>query len=281
MSGVYYSEGEWFDEDPKILRMEDHAFWLASVVFDGARAFNGCVPDLDMHCKRVINSANVMGLKPTLTAEEIEALCIEGVRKLPQDSELYIRPMFYGTTGFLVPDPDGTKFALAVYHNPLPGFGGFSACLSTRRRPAKDMAPTDAKAACLYPNTQRALREANKKGFDNAILLDANGNVAEFATANIWIVKDGKAYTPAVNGTFLAGVTRSRVAQLLSDDGIEVIETQFDMKDVMDADEVFNSGNYGKVMPATRIEDRALQPGPVANRARDLYFEYAETCNVF
>jgi branched-chain amino acid aminotransferase len=116
---------------------------------------------------------------------------------------------------------------------------------------------------------------------DNAILLDANGNVAEFATSNIWIVKDGKAITPAVNGTFLAGVTRTRVAQLLRDDGIEVIEAQLDMSDVLDADEVFSSGNYGKVMPATRIEDRDFQPGPVAIRARDLYFAYAETCSVF
>jgi branched-chain amino acid aminotransferase len=281
MAGVYYSEGEWFDEDPKILGMRDHATWLASVVFDGARGIKGCVPDLDMHCRRVINSANVMGLAPPVEAQEIIDLCIEGVRKMPQESELYIRPMFFGTTGFLVPEPEGTKFCIAIYDSPLPGFDGFSACLSTRRRPAKDMAPTDAKAACLYPNTQRALREATARGFDNAILMDANGNIAEFATSNIWIVKDGKAITPAVNGTFLAGVTRTRVAQLLRDDGIEVIEAQLDMSDVLDADEVFSSGNYGKVMPATRIEDRDFQPGPVAIRARDLYFAYAETCSVF
>jgi len=281
MAGVYYTDGEWFDEDQKILGMGDHATWLASVVFDGARGIKGCVPDLDLHCARAVNSAKVMGLAPPIKVQEIIDLCIEGVRKMPQDSELYIRPMFYGTTGWLVPDPEGTKFGLAVYDSPLPGFDGFSACLSTRRRPAKDMAPTDAKAACLYPNTQRALREATARGFDNAILMDANGNIAEFATSNIWIVKDGKAITPAVNGTFLAGVTRTRVAQLLADDGVEVIEAQLDMADILEADEVFSSGNYGKVMPATRIEDRNFQPGPIATKARDLYFAYAETCSVF
>ena len=281
MAGVYYSEGEWFDEDPMILRMGDHASWLASVVFDGARSIKGCVPDLELHCARAVNSANVMGLAPPVTVDKIIELCIEGVRKLPQDSVLYVRPMFFGTSGFLVPDPEGTKFCLAIYDSPLPSFEGFSACLSTRRRPAKDMAPTDAKAACLYPNTQRAIREANAKGFDNAIIMDANGNIAEFATSNIWIVKDGKAITPAVNGTFLAGVTRSRVAQLLADDGVEVVEAQLDMRDILDADEVFSSGNYGKVIPATRIEDRDFQPGPIATKARDLYFAYAETCSVF
>jgi len=281
MAGVYFWEDEWHDEDPKILGMGDHATWLASMVFDGARSIKGCVPDLDHHCARLLNSAKALGLKATKDLEEIVALSIEGVRKLPQDSELYIRPMFFGTTGFLVPEPDGTKFALAVYENPLPGFDGFSACISSRRRPAKDMATTDAKAACLYPNTARALTEANNKGFDNCVITDANGNIAEFATSNLWLVKDGKAITPQLNGTFLAGVTRMRVAQLLKEDGIEVIETQLDLSDILDADEIFSSGNHGKVMPVTRFEDRDMQPGPIATQAHDLYMEYAKTCSVF
>src|SRR3546814_6001125 len=72
------------------------------------------------------------------------------------------------------------------------------------------MAPTDAKASCLYPNSARALNEASKRGFDNAVVLDALGNVAELATANLWIAKDGVAVTPAPNGTFLNGITKQR-----------------------------------------------------------------------
>ena len=112
-------------------------------------------------------------------------------------------------------------------------------------------------------------------------MLDPNGNVAELASANVWIVKDGVALTPFPNGTFLDGVTRGRVAQLLADDGVEVREQTLTFADVMAADEVFLTGNYAKVMPITRVEDRDLQRGPVTQRARDLYWDYAETTSVF
>jgi len=281
MAGIYYSEGQWYDENPKITGPMDHAFWMSSVAFDGARAFGGLVPDLEPHCKRLMKSAKAMGLNPSMTSDEIAELSREAVRRCPRDAELYIRPMFYATEGFVLPDPDSTKFVLAVYDNPLPGFGGFKACLSSYRRPAPDMAPADAKASCLYPNSQRALREAVERGFDNAIIRDPIGNIAEFATANIWIVNDNVAVTPVDNGTFLAGVTRQRVMGLLSDSGVEVEQRTLTWEEVMNADEVFSTGNYGKVMPVTRVEDRDLQPGPIATKARDLYFEFAKSASVF
>jgi hypothetical protein len=87
------------------------------------------------------------------------------------------------------------------------------------------MAPTDAKASALYANTARALRDAKARGFDNAVLLDAAGNVAEFATSNLFLVTaDGAVVTPALNGTFLAGITRARVIALLADAGVKVEE---------------------------------------------------------
>jgi len=281
MAGVYYSEGSWSDECPKLIGPEDHSFWLGSSVFDGARAINGCAPDIDPHCARLLNSARSMGLDPKLSAEDVAELCREGVRKMPRESELYIRPMFYATSGFIIPDPEGTRFCLSVYDAPMPGFTGFKVCLSRRRRPAQDMAITEAKAGALYPNSARAMREANEAGYDNAIIMDANGNVAEFATANIWIVKDGVAYTPALNGTFLAGVTRRRIIELLGDDGVDVVETTLSFDDVMNADEIFSTGNYGKVQPVTKVEDRDLQPGPVARKAFDLYMDYAKGYDLF
>src|SRR5580704_2980567 len=101
------------------------------------------------------------------------------------------------------------------------------------------------------------------------------GNVAELATANVFMVKDGVAYTPASNGTFLAGITRSRVITLLRAAGIAVIETTLRYSDFQTADEIFSTGNYTKVSPVTRLDDRSLQPGPVYRRARKLYWDYA------
>ncbi|MCG8692053.1 MAG: branched-chain amino acid aminotransferase [Minwuiales bacterium] len=281
MAGVFWHDGKWSEEQPKLTGPMDHAFWMSTVVFDGARSFQGMAPDVDQHCERLIKSAKSMLLEPKFAAEEVAKLCVEGVRKLPKESELYIRPMFFAREGFVLPDPETTDFVLAIYDTPLPPANGFTACFSSYRRPARDMAPTDAKASCLYPNSQRALREAANRGFDNAIVLDPNGNVAEFASANIWIAKDGVAMTPAWNGTFLNGITRQRIIQLLKDDGVEVQETTITPQDVRDADEVFNTGNYGKVVPVVKLEDRDLQPGPVARRARELYFEYANSAQLF
>ena len=221
-----------------------------------------------------------MGLRPKLTHETVIDLCRQAVRKFPAEAELYIRPSFYATAGFVIPDPDSTEFALAAHEAPLPDTSGFSACLSTRRRPARDAAPTNAKASCLYPNVALALNEAQSRGFDSAIVLDANGNVAEFATANLWFARDGVAYTPAENGTFLAGIIRMRVMALLGEAGVETIERAISFDELLEADEVFSTGNYAKVSPVVRIEDRDYQPGPVAAKARALYFDFAKTCSV-
>jgi branched-chain amino acid aminotransferase len=136
------------------------------------------------------------------------------------------------------------------------------------------MAPTNAKASCLYPNSARALIEAAEKGFDNAVVLDANDNVAELATANIFIAKDGTAHTPVANGTFLCGITRNRVAKLLRDAGTTVYERSLTWDEVQDADEVFTTGNLTKVLPITRVEARDLQPGPLYRQARELYWDW-------
>ncbi len=281
MAGVYYHQGNWTDEPPKVLGPTDHAFWLGSVVFDGARAIAGMIPDLDLHCKRLIDSARKMGMNPDLTATQVTDLCIEGIRRMPADAVLYIRPMYFAREGWISPDPDSAEFILAMYEAPLPDDSvGFSACFTGHRRPARESAPTDAKASALYPNAGRAMAAAAARGFDNAVFMDPNGNVAEFATANLWMVRDGVATTPAINGTFLNGITRQRVIQLLRDDGVEVVEGIVTRDDLMQADEIFSTGNHAKVLPVIRLEDRDLQPGPVTKRARELYFAYAENHRV-
>ena len=275
MKALHYIDGTWHEGNPPIMGPMTHAAWMASVVFDGARAFEGVTPDLDQHCARLNESAPRMGLGTPLSAGEILEIAQDGVAKFPRDAELYIRPMYYAENGFVSPDPESTRFICTVYEAPLPAATGFSACLSSFRRPLHSMAPTDAKASCLYPNSARALKEAADKGFDNAVVLDGLGNVAELATANIWMAKDGAAHTPVINGTFLNGITRQRVARLLEDAGIKVHERVISYQELKDADEVFTTGNYGKVMPIIRLDERDLQPGPVYTKARELYWSYA------
>ncbi|MFI0847688.1 branched-chain amino acid aminotransferase [Mesorhizobium sp. IMUNJ 23232] len=273
-----YVDGDWHEGNVAILGPRSHAFWLASSVFDGARWFEGVAPDLDRHAARVNNSAISLGLRPTMTVEEIVGLTWDGLKKFDGKTAIYIRPMYWAEHGGYmgVPaDPDSTRFCLCLYEVPMPEPSGFSLTVSPFRRPTIETMPTDAKAGCLYPNNGRAILEARMRGFDNALVLDMLGNVAETGSSNIFLVKDGHVYTPAPNGTFLSGITRSRTIGLLGDYGFRTTEKTLTPRDFRFADEIFSTGNYSKVVPVTRIEDRDLQPGPVARKARELYWEWA------
>ena len=275
-TSICYSHGRWAEGAVPLMSSATHAAWLASAVFDGARAFEGVAPDLDRHCERVVRSAQSLGLQPTKTAEEILALAREGVALFPQGSALYIRPMFWAETGLILIDPASTEFALVITKMPLPDPSkGFSACLSSFRRPAPDQAPTHAKAACLYPLAAMAAAEAKRRGFDNAVMRDPIGNVAEFTVQNIMLVRDGTVHTPIPNGTFLNGITRQRVITLLRETGVEVVERTITVAELTDADEIFSTGNHGKVIPCVRYEDKAFAAGPIAAKARELYWAFA------
>ena len=123
------------------------------------------------------------------------------------------------------------------------------------------------------------LTEARSKGFGNALVADAMGNVAESATSNVFIVKDDEVFTPIPNGTFLAGITRARHIDNLRKDGVTVHETVLSFDDVRNADEVFLSGNFSKVTPVTALDDRQYQIGRTTRRARDLYWDWALSGN--
>jgi branched-chain amino acid aminotransferase len=277
-TSICYFNGAWREGAVPLMTSATNAAWLANTVFDGARAFEGVTPDLDLHCERVVRSAHSLGLQPTKTAQEILALALEGVGFFPSRTPLYIRPMFWAESGLVLFDPGSTQFALVLTKMPLPDpAAGFTACLSTFRRPAPDQAPTHAKAACLYPLAALAIAEAKRRGFDNAVMRDPIGNVAEFTAQNLMIGRDGSVITPIPNGTFLNGVTRQRVIQLLRTSGVEVIERTVRVEELAEADEIFSTGNHGKVVPCLRYEDRTFAPGRLAAKAREAYWAYAHS----
>jgi branched-chain amino acid aminotransferase len=273
-----YFNGTWAEGNAPLFGAMDHSVWLGSSVFDGARSLRGHMPDLRLHLQRVITSSERVGLVCPLNVDEMEQLVREGVARFPADAELYIRPLVFGTDGLLIPVPEKSAFALTLFDAPMPPFTGFSACLSTLRRPDALMAPTDAKASSLYANTSKALREARQRGFDNAVVCDSSGNVAEFASANLFLVTaEGTVVTPVANGTFLSGITRARVIDLLAKEGVEVEQRTVSPQELDSAVEIFNTGNYGKVTPCVRYEARTLAVGPVATLAYQRYMAYSDS----
>lgn len=276
-----FFEGDWQEGNVPIMGPRTHAAWLGSSVFDGARAFEGVAPDLDLHCVRINDSATKFLLKPVVATERWIELAWDGIKRFAPGAELYIRPMYWaeiGAAGGGVRfDPESTQWCLCIYEAPLPTPTGSAITLSPFRRPTAESAPVDAKAGCLYPNNTRALIEAHARGFDNCLLRDLLGNIAELGNANIFMAKEGVVHTPAANGTFLSGITRRRVIALLRDAGVKVEEGTLSYQDFLSADEIFSCGNFLKVAPMTRIDDRMLQPGPFYQLARKLYWEFAHS----
>jgi branched-chain amino acid aminotransferase len=273
-----FFDGAWREGNTAILGARSHGAWLGSVVFDGARAFEGAAPDLDRHIARVNRSAIAMGLEAVVSEEMWAALCAEGRARFAPDAALYIRPMYWAEAGYgggVRFDPASTNWCLTIYEAPMPQPRGMAVTLSPFRRPTAASAPVDAKASCLYANGARALMEAARRGFDNCLMLDALGNVAELANSNIFLARDGAVFTPVPNGTFLDGVTRQRVIGLLRAAGVAVVETRLAYADFLSADEIFSTGNFQKVAPIIRIEDRLLAPGPMFQKARALYWDFA------
>jgi branched-chain amino acid aminotransferase len=278
-----YFEDQWHEGNVPIMGPRTHAAWLCSVVFDGARYFEGVTPDLELHCARVNDSAKKMFLKPVVLPETWVKLAREGISRFGKDAALYIRPMYWAENEgpwVQAHDPESTRWCLSVYEAPMRQPKGFSITLSPYRRPTIETMPVDAKAGCLYPNNARALFHAHARGFDNAIVCDVLGNVAELATSNIFMAKDRVVYTPIPNGTFLAGITRQRVIALLREAGVTVVEKIMTYQEFELADEIFSTGNYSKVVPVTRIDGQFLHPGPIYTKARALYWSFAHSHSV-
>ena len=274
-----YFEGRWHDGDLAVMKASDHGIWQGSSVFDGARRFDGLVPDLDKHCERLNRSAEALMITPTCTPDLMETLIREGLEGFAPGQAVYIRPMYWALHGSdlgVSPQQGATGFAIALEECAMPSPTYATTVTRTRfRRPVLDDAVCNAKAGCLYPNNARMLTEAKSKGFGNALVADALGNLAESATANVFLVKDGVVFTPIPNGTFLSGITRARHIANLRADGVEVVETVLTFDDALKADEIFLSGNFAKVTAVSAFDHTLYPHRPMTERARALYLDWA------
>ncbi len=274
-----FFEGRWHDGDIAVMKAADHGIWQGSSVFDGARMFDGLVPDLARHCARVNDSARALMITPTVEAAEMEAVIRDGLRAYAPGAAVYIRPMYWAIDGSdlgVAPAQGKTGFAISLEQVAMPPAAFQTSVTRTRfRRPVLEDNVCNAKAGCLYPNNARMLVEAKAKGFGNALVADAMGNLAESATANVFLVKDGALFTPIPNSTFLAGITRARHIANARAAGIEVHETVLTFDDAHAADEVFLSGNFAKVTSVKAFDGTEYRTRAMTEKMRGLYMDWA------
>ena len=276
-----YFNGTWHAGDIPVMNAADHGAWLGTTVFDGARYFEGILPDLEPHCARVNRSAEALMITPTVSSADMVEIVKEGLAAYPKDAAVYIRPMYWALEGGdlgIVPKEGATGFAVSLEEIPMAPKTASTTLTTTRfRRPVMEDAVVNAKAGCLYPNNARMLAEARAKGYGNALVADALGNVAETSSANVFMVRDKEVFTPIANGCFLAGITRARHIANMRADGIEVHEAVLTFDDFHRADEVFLSGNMMKVTPVSEFDGTMYNSGPMTQRVRELYWDWAHS----
>ncbi|MBC9178395.1 branched-chain amino acid aminotransferase [Pseudoroseomonas ludipueritiae] len=249
------------------LHVLTHGLHYASGVFEGERAYAGNIFKLREHSERLINSGRILGFEIPYTAEEIDAACIEVLARNGL-TDGYLRPVAWRGSEMLAVSAQQTKIHLAIAAWAWPNlFGenrmkGVRLAMAQWRRPAPDTAPTASKASGLYMIGTMSKHAAEAQGFDDAMMLDFKGDVAEATGANAFFVFDGEVHTPTPI-CFLDGITRRTVMGLARRRQMKVVERTIRAEELGRATEVFLAGTAAEVTPVRAIGEHSYTPGAI------------------
>ncbi len=251
------------------LHVLSHGLHYASCVFEGERVYSGEVFRLREHSERLIDSATALGFEIPYSLEEIEQATRDSVAEQGYP-DAYVRPVAWRGSEMMGVSAQVAKinFAIAVwewpsYFSPEARMKGIRLQTSKWKRPSPESAPVHSKAAGLYMICTLSKHDAEGAGYDDALMLDWRGQIAETTGANIFLVQDGVLHTP-IPDCFLDGITRRTVIGLAKDHGMEVIERVLMPDEFERTDEVFITGTAVEVTPVGEIDDFNFQVGPVA-----------------
>ncbi|SNS77479.1 MULTISPECIES: branched-chain amino acid aminotransferase [unclassified Azospirillum] len=268
----------WRDAKVHVLT---HGLHYGSCVFEGERIYNGSIFKSREHSVRLKKSAELLGFDIPYSVDEIEEAKV-ATCKAANMVNGYIRPVAWRGSEMMGVSAQHNKIHLAIacwewpsYFTPEARMKGIHLQLSKWRRPAPDTAPTEAKAAGLYMICTMSKHAAEKDGFQDALMLDYRGYVAEATGANFFMIKDGVIHTPMPD-CFLNGITRQTVIDLAKRRGYQVIERHIQLEEVQGASEIFLTGTAAEVTPVGRIGDWTFTPGEVC---RNLMLDYDALVN--
>ena len=265
-----WMNGELVDWESAKIHVLTHTLHYGTGVFEGIRAYatdrGAAVFRLTDHSRRLLQSAHILGMRPTVTVEQVDAAIVETIRA-NQRPACYIRPLlWYGAESLGVnPTRNRVHFMVAtlpwgVYLGEEAIRQGAKLMTSSWRRSSADIMPTKSKAGGNYVNSVLANQEARENGFDEALLLDKEGFVAEGSGENLFMVRDGVLY-PIAHSVNLRGITRDSVIAIARWMGVEVVPTMATRDELYTADEVFLVGTAAEVTPVASIDRRAIGSG--------------------
>lgn len=274
--GIIFLDGEMVEWKHAKIHVLTHALHYASCVFEGERAYDGVIFKSREHSERLHKSAAIMGMKLPMSAEEITAKKDE-VLKANNIKDGYVRAFAWRGSEQMGVAAQQTLIHMAIaawdwgsYFSEEKREKGINLCMAQYRRPAPDMAPTQAKAAGLYMICTISKHNAESEGYDDALMLDYRGYVAEATGANAFFIRDGAIHTPIAD-CFLNGITRQTVIKLAKDKGYELIERHISPDELGDFEECFLTGSAAEVTAVGSIADHKYTVGPVVRDLRDSY----------
>lgn len=273
--GVIWYNGEmvnWRDANFHVL---SHALHYGSCVFEGQRAYGGEIFKLNQHSERLIKSGEILGMEVPYSAEELNAAA-DAVVKANGLVDAYVRPVAWRGAEMMGVATKGTQIHVAVAAWEWPSYfaeeakqKGLRLEFAKWRRPAPDTAPTQSKAAGLYMIASMCKDAATENGFDDALMLDYRGQVAEATGANIFFLKDGELHTPTPD-CFLDGITRQTAIELAEKRGIKVNVRKIMPEELADFEQAFITGTAVEVTPLSQIGEYTFEVGDVCmNMVRD------------
>lgn len=275
--GVIWYNGEMVPWRNANLHVLSHALHYASSVFEGERSYNGKIFKLTEHTERLFASAKMLGFKIPYTVEEINQACIN-VCKENDIIDGYIRPIAWRGSEMMGVAAQATRINVAIAAWPWPSYfspearnKGIRLQMSKWKRPSPETEPVHAKAAGLYMICTLSKHAAEDAGFDDALMLDYRGRVAEATGANIFLsFGDGKLHTP-IPDCILDGITRRTVIDLAKRRGIEVIERAIMGDELQNATEIFLTGTAAEVTPVGEIDGKTYTVGELTHTLMDDY----------
>jgi len=253
------------------LHVLSHAMHYASSVFEGERAYGGHIFKLREHTDRLIKSAEILDFKIPYSAEEIDAAC-NATLKANKLTDAYVRPVAWRGSEMMGVSAQSSKIHLAVavwewpsYFTPEARMKGIRLCWAKYRRPDPATAPTASKAAGLYMICTISKHDAERQGYNDALMLDYRGQIAEATGANVFLVQNGELHTPKPD-CFLDGITRRTVIGLARARQIKVVERAIMPEELAKTQEVFLTGTAAEVTPVSEIGEYKFTPGAICRQ---------------
>ncbi len=283
---ICYFEGAWVPMGDAKVSIMTHAFMYGTATFEGIRAYwneeQGTLYALKLreHVERIRQSCRILLMKDVPSVDELTGLIVETIRRNGFREDVYIRPSFYKSTraiGVRLHNLENELYIVALpFGNYIDTEAGVRVMTSSWRRNADDALPARGKIVGGYVNMAFQKSEAELNGFDEAIVLTADGHVNEASAANLFVVRDGVILTPPVNDDLLEGVTRKAIMELLASEGMTVVERSIDRSELYVADEVLLCGTGVQVSPVIEVDHRPVGSGdigPISRLVRDRYFD--------